>query len=167
MDREAWHVAVHGVAKSRTWLRDWTELNWRVGVDQREINTDCIRLLNSLCHMPGSLSFAFSGLNKYPAPCLPLCARDLHSTHTPKRALHLYSSRSRSQRVRPRGMQMLSSSKRRSRRPRMQLREIHPQGQRSSPRTQGSHWWLNNGYLWPLFLEMSLTTVSTALLLLV
>ena len=28
MDREAWHVAVHGVAKSRTWLSDWTELNW-------------------------------------------------------------------------------------------------------------------------------------------
>ena len=23
-DREAWHVAVHGVAKSRTWLSDWT-----------------------------------------------------------------------------------------------------------------------------------------------
>ena len=23
MDREAWHAAVHGVAKSRTWLRDW------------------------------------------------------------------------------------------------------------------------------------------------
>ena len=22
-DREAWHAAVHGVAKSRTWLRDW------------------------------------------------------------------------------------------------------------------------------------------------
>ena len=27
MDREAWHAAVHGVAKSRTWLSDWTELN--------------------------------------------------------------------------------------------------------------------------------------------
>ena len=26
MDREAWHVAVHGIAKSRTGLRDWTEL---------------------------------------------------------------------------------------------------------------------------------------------
>ena len=25
-DREAWHVAVHGVAKSRTRLSDWTEL---------------------------------------------------------------------------------------------------------------------------------------------
>ena len=26
MDREAWHVAVHGVAKSRTQLSNWTEL---------------------------------------------------------------------------------------------------------------------------------------------
>ena len=25
MDREAWHAAVHGVAKSWTWLSDWTE----------------------------------------------------------------------------------------------------------------------------------------------
>ena len=28
MDREAWHAAVHGVTKSWTWLKDWTELNW-------------------------------------------------------------------------------------------------------------------------------------------
>ena len=26
LDREAWHAPVHGVIKSRTWLRDWTEL---------------------------------------------------------------------------------------------------------------------------------------------
>ena len=25
MDRKAWHAAVHGVAKSQTWLSDWTE----------------------------------------------------------------------------------------------------------------------------------------------
>ena len=28
MDREAWHAAVHGVTKSWTQLRDWTELNF-------------------------------------------------------------------------------------------------------------------------------------------
>ena len=28
MDREAWRSAIHGVAKSRTRLSDWAELNW-------------------------------------------------------------------------------------------------------------------------------------------
>ena len=28
MDREAWPAAIHGVTKSRTWLSEWTELNW-------------------------------------------------------------------------------------------------------------------------------------------
>ena len=28
MDREAWRAAIHGVSKSRTWLSNWTELNW-------------------------------------------------------------------------------------------------------------------------------------------
>jgi len=27
MDREAWRAVVHGVAKSQTWLSDWTELS--------------------------------------------------------------------------------------------------------------------------------------------
>ena len=29
MDREAWRAAIHGVAKGRTRLSDWTELNCR------------------------------------------------------------------------------------------------------------------------------------------
>ena len=28
VDREAWRAAIHEVAKSRTRLSDWTELNW-------------------------------------------------------------------------------------------------------------------------------------------
>ena len=28
MDRETWHVAIHGITKSQTRLSDWTELNW-------------------------------------------------------------------------------------------------------------------------------------------
>ena len=31
MDREAWRAPIHRVAKSRTWLSDWTELKWTVG----------------------------------------------------------------------------------------------------------------------------------------
>ena len=27
MDTEAWRAAIHGIAKSRTQLNDWTELN--------------------------------------------------------------------------------------------------------------------------------------------
>ena len=30
MDWEAWHAVVHGVADSQTWLRGWSELNWRL-----------------------------------------------------------------------------------------------------------------------------------------
>ena len=26
MDREAWHAAIHGVAKSRTWLSNWSDI---------------------------------------------------------------------------------------------------------------------------------------------
>ena len=31
MDREAWRAAIQGVAKSRTQLSNWTELNWTEG----------------------------------------------------------------------------------------------------------------------------------------
>ena len=38
MDREAWHAAIHGVARSRTRLRDWTEL----------MNPKCFELKSTL-----------------------------------------------------------------------------------------------------------------------
>ena len=33
MDREAWGAAILGVEKSRTWLSNWTELNWQLNYD--------------------------------------------------------------------------------------------------------------------------------------
>ena len=49
--REAWHVAVHGVARSRTWLSDWTEL-WcwrrylRVPCTARRLNQSILKEIN-------------------------------------------------------------------------------------------------------------------------
>ena len=41
MDREAWHAAVHGVAKSWTWLSNWTELNWTES-SVNQLGLECI-----------------------------------------------------------------------------------------------------------------------------
>ena len=35
-DSEAWRAAIHGVAKSRTWLSDWTELSWAEGLQETD-----------------------------------------------------------------------------------------------------------------------------------
>ena len=37
MDREAWHAVVHGVARSQTWLNNWTELNWTEYYTERSL----------------------------------------------------------------------------------------------------------------------------------
>ena len=50
MDREAWRAAVHGVAKSRTRLSDWTELNWT------ELGLCCCAWAFSSCGEWGLLS---------------------------------------------------------------------------------------------------------------
>ena len=37
MDREAWHAAIHAVARSWTRLSDWTELNWMQSIYNSKI----------------------------------------------------------------------------------------------------------------------------------
>ena len=49
MDREAWHAPVHGVAKGRTRLSDWTELSY--------LFSFLIFFIPSLCFGLSSLSF--------------------------------------------------------------------------------------------------------------
>ena len=65
MDREAWRAAIHGVAKSRTRLSNWTELNWYLEI-----------ILFSLYHFPGlSLQYPLCEFYKCPnwfaGPILP------------------------------------------------------------------------------------------------
>ena len=40
-DREAWCPAVHGVAKSWTWLSDWTELLWGIWIVPIRLGREC------------------------------------------------------------------------------------------------------------------------------
>ena len=63
MDREAWRAAIHGVAKSRTWLSDWTKLietkdlhieNYKTLV--KEIKEDTNRWRNIPCPWIGRIN---------------------------------------------------------------------------------------------------------------
>ena len=50
MDREAWHAEIHGVAKSWTWLSDWTELTEgrKVLHQQKQWKTEDNGIINSI-----------------------------------------------------------------------------------------------------------------------
>ena len=37
MDKEAWRAAIHGFAKSRTWLSDWTEQYLNIMCKQMDV----------------------------------------------------------------------------------------------------------------------------------
>ena len=50
MDREAWRAAVHGVTKSRTWLSDWTELNWTAQSPHQLVCFSKPHLIGSVMH---------------------------------------------------------------------------------------------------------------------
>ena len=52
MDREDWGAAVHGIAKSWTWLSDWNEWNWnqdcsQIYVSKLDLSNDLFCVLDS------------------------------------------------------------------------------------------------------------------------
>ena len=67
MDREAWRAVIHGVAKSRTRLRDWTELNWTFSITKElqnflrhKLEIQVLNLaLTSFCSTPTDQSLLY------------------------------------------------------------------------------------------------------------
>ena len=51
MDRQAWRAAVHGVAKSQTWLSEWTILTYLKVVQRVELKCSCHKNIWQLCDM--------------------------------------------------------------------------------------------------------------------
>ena len=45
MNREAWRAAIHGVAKSRTRLNDWSDLIWRLCIDCVFLSENILNIL--------------------------------------------------------------------------------------------------------------------------
>ena len=70
MDRDAWHAAVHGVAKSWTWLSDWTELNW---AEHNILGLHCLPIL----------IFLQLWLSYFWGAHFPLRSRDIFFMHIP------------------------------------------------------------------------------------
>ena len=67
MDREAWRAVIHGVAKSRTRLSNWTELNWKTKTkykctcDYRYMDR---RRSEALINSPGNVCMGKGGLRR-------------------------------------------------------------------------------------------------------
>ena len=67
MDRETWRAAIHGVAKSRTRLSDWTELNWIFVTHNQsvDLHTHTKTLIAVISAVGGVISHSFAFWNQH------------------------------------------------------------------------------------------------------
>ena len=84
MDREAWHAAIHVVAKSRTWLSNWTELNWMISriTTSRFFTKSCWFPLKFLLNFLVWIWNAFSARGLIESVLHCTCAQSLQSCPT-------------------------------------------------------------------------------------
>ena len=75
MDREAWRFVVHGVAKSRTQLNDWTELNWEWAIQNVEGKMEAVHLVT---HSITSTTFCLLVANLWVQPTFIGGRKKLH-----------------------------------------------------------------------------------------
>ena len=59
MDREAWHAAIHGVAKSRTRLSDWSDLIYFCLIQSLRLEVNVFQISLAICQRKLSKVFLF------------------------------------------------------------------------------------------------------------
>ena len=85
MDREVWRAAIHGVAKSRTWLSNWIELNWSRLILTFPPRSKClwisvISIVMFIFSKNQALSFSSVQFSSVVQSCPTLCDPVNHST---------------------------------------------------------------------------------------
>ena len=70
MDKEAWHAAVHGVAKSQTWLSDWTEPSLKLKLLHTHTHTYTHTLMSLLFLVPHVLSTSWKKVTVKSLSCV-------------------------------------------------------------------------------------------------
>ena len=108
MDREAWRAAIHGVAKSRTQLSNWTEQNWYAWQSVLALSLKIGKAVNRkscLCHLHVARAASIMKAGFQEGTYQNICPNSqkcwlltiYHGCHTVVTSVALYWSKTKSQ----------------------------------------------------------------------